>query len=142
MAGKLPSASEIVGKMLENARPAGKHWKGGLERARGTITSGMKASKDRYKQSMQDVISKDLWGKAIDKLTDDEIIAAATAVGDAAWLNGLTSREEKIKKAWEILAPRLQALKDKIGAMKNITDADREARMIENLREMRKLGSS
>jgi hypothetical protein len=113
-----------------------------MEGARGTIVSNMKRGKERWKVSMQDAIAKDLFGKAVDKLTDDEIINAAKAVGGSTWEQGLTSRQDKLQRAWEILLPKLKAHTDRINAMPNATDGDREKRMTENLRGMRALGAS
>ncbi len=141
MAGrKLQSTTDIVKKTLDRARQAPDTWLAGLQRASGTITSNMKAAAPRWKQAMMDAIAKDAWAKAIGPLTDDVVISAATKVGGQTWLNGLTSREDKLSAAWAILGPKLQAHMEKIGAMPNVTDADREKRMVENLHGMRTLG--
>lgn len=139
---KLPTPADITKKMLDRSRGAGQDWRAGLERSRGTITTNMKAAGGRWKQAMTDAISQDRWGKAVANLTDDQIISAALKVGDTAWLNGITSREDKILAAWNLLGPKLQAHIDKIAAMPNVTDGDREKRMVENLRGMKALGVS
>lgn len=141
MAGrKLPSGSDIVGKTLERARGATTAWEKGIQNAEGTIVSNMKAAGPRWKQAMQDAIARDAFLKGIASLTDAQVIASALKVGGNTWLNGLTNREDKLARAWQILQPKLQQHMDRIAAMPNVTDADREKRMLENLRGMRLLG--
>ncbi len=139
-ARKLASPTDIVNKTLERARTAPGAWEKGLQNASGTITSNMKAAGPRWKQAMQDAIAKDTWAKSIASLTDDQVISAALKVGGNTWLNGITSRQDKITAAWNVLGPKLQAHMDRIGGLPNVTDADREARMVANLRGMRMLG--
>lgn len=139
MGRKLAAPGDIVKKTLTRAAQAPATWEGGMQHAAGTITSAMKLAGPRFAASMQKVINEKLWDKAIAPLTDDVIIAAALKVGGNTWLNGLTTRESKLAAAWAILAPKLQAHMDRIAAMPNVTDADREARMVANLRGMRQL---
>jgi hypothetical protein len=140
MAGKLKSVEQIVKKMLDRTRGQGAEWEAGLDNARGTITSNMKAANPRYKAEMGKALSEDRWLKSLGNLTDDQIIAAAKKVGGSAWESGITSRDDKIRAAWQELLPRLQAHVDRIRAMPNVTDGDREKRMIENRRGMIALG--
>ncbi len=140
MAKKLATAENIVKKTLARAGQAPRDWEQGLQNASGTITSAMKQAGPRFAASMQKVITDKLWDKAVAPLTDEMIIAAALKVGGNTWLNGLTTREDKLLRAWQVLQPRLQTHVDKINAMPNVTEADRERRMVENLHGMRALG--
>lgn len=142
MARKLPDTSAIVQKTVQRAQNAPQAWLDGLTRARGTIVSGAKAADQKWKTAMQDAIARDAFGKGLANVTDDDVIAAATKVGGNAWLNGLTSRQDKLMKAWQVLGPKLQALMDKVHALPNVTPVDGENRMLENLRGMRKLRKS
>ncbi len=140
MGRKLAAPADIVKKTLSRAGQAPAAWEGGMRKAEGTITSNMKQAGPRFAASMQNVINNKLWDKSIAGLTDAAIIAAAVKVGGNTWLNGLTTREDKITAAWTVLAPKLQAHMDRIAQLPNVTDADREARMVANLRGMRQLG--
>jgi hypothetical protein len=137
---KLLSPEEWVNKMMSRAQGAGADWKSGLERARGTITSNMKKSAGRYKSEMQKSLAEDRWSKSIANLSDDQIIAAATAGGDSAWLAGLTNRTDKVRAALTRLHSKLQAHVDKINAMPAETDEQRKQKMLANLEGMKLIG--
>lgn len=139
-ARKLPSAEAIAKKMVDRTSGAGGAWESGMRGAAGSITSNMKAASKRYKDEMTKALAEGRWDKAIANLTDDQIIAAAIKTGGGGWETAISNKAEKVAAAWRILQPRLQAHMDKIAAMPNGSDAEREQRMVENLRGMRKLG--
>ena len=136
------SSADVVKKTLDRARGQGTAWEQGMSNASGTIVSNARAAAPRWKQAILDAIQGDRYLKGLGNVTDDQIITAAKKVGGAAWENGLTSREDKLRAAWDVLLPKLQSHVTRIKAMPNVTDADREKRMLENLRGMRQLGLS
>jgi hypothetical protein len=103
-------------------------------------TGNMKKAKTRYKTEVQASLAEDRWGKAIDRLTDEEIAAAAIAVGAGAFTQGISARAGKIRAAIAALQPKVQALKARLDAMAVDTDQQREAKMIEAKRGMQTIG--
>ena len=136
----VPDAASWAEKMLRRVAGAGPDWEKGVQNPSSSPVAGMKKAKTRWKNQMQAAIAGDFWGKAVDRLTDDEIVAGALAVGGGAFTNGIAARAQKVRDAIARLQPKVQALKAKLDAMPVDTDAQREAKMIEAKRGMEAIG--
>lgn len=134
------SASDWADKMLERVKGAGAAWERGIQNPSSSPTAGMKRAKGAWKNAMQAAITNDSWAKAVDKLSDEAIIAQAMKVGGGAFVAGITAREDKIRAAIQKLQPEIVALKAKLASMPIDTEGQREAVMLENLRGMRAIG--
>jgi len=69
----------------------------------------------------------------------DEWAAMAEILGADKLVDGVEKRRYKVERFVEKYQPALKAHLDVIDAMPDVTDADREKRMIENLRGLKKL---
>ena len=127
-------------KMLRNAANASQDWERGMQNPSASPTAQMKKAKTRYKTEMQTALTEDRWAKAIDKLSDEEIIAAAMKAGGGAFVTGLTNRSEKVLKAIQSLQPLVVSLKARLDGMPTDTDQQRETKMIEAKRGMQAIG--
>ena len=135
-------AASWAEKMLRNAGNAGADWEKGVANPSSSPVGGMKKAKTRYKTEMTASLNEDRWGKAVDQLTDEEISAAALAVGGSAFVAGINARSPKIRNAIAKLQPLVLALKQRLDAMPVDTDQQREAKMIEAKRGMQALGKT
>ena len=139
---RIASAAEIAAKMLERSATAGAAWEAGTQNPSASPTEQMKKAGPKWVAGVQNAITKKLWDKAVAKLTDEEIFTAARNVGGAAWQSGISTRADKIRRAYELLQPKLEAHLRKIDGMADTTPAEREAKMLANLRGMREIGES
>lgn len=137
---RLPSAADISTKMIERSRGATAAWEAGVQNPSKSPVEEMKKSGKKWELGVQNAIAKKLWDKAVAKLTDEEIATAAAKIGGATWAAGIANREDKIKRAFELFIPRLEALLRRIDALPTDTPEQREAKMVANLRGMRELG--
>jgi hypothetical protein len=134
------SATAWAEKMLRNAGNAASDWERGVANPSASPVAGMKKAKKRWANEMTAAITEDRWGKAIDRLTDEEIIKNALAVGGGAFTAGLNARKDKVAEAIARLQPEVSALKGRLDALPVDTDDQREKKMIEAKRGMQAIG--
>lgn len=139
---RLPPAGEVSQKMIDRSGQATAAWETGVANPSKSPTEEMKKSGKKYDLAIQESVRKQSWQKAVAKLTDEEIFSVAAKVGGGAWARGISNRADKIKRAYDVLFPKLEAHLRKIDAMATDTPEQREAKMVANLRGMRDLGSS
>lgn len=127
-------------KMLDRSANAGQDWLDGVKNpSRDPAQAAVKA-KEKWKNKMQEAIASDKWAKKMAKVNGAEIAAAAERAGPSAYTQGIANRSEKIMRVIQDLQPRVSAVQAKIAAMPDATDADREKRMLENMRAMKQIG--
>jgi hypothetical protein len=134
-------ASDITTKMLKNSGNAGQDWlQGVLNPSASFVAAGIKA-KEKHKTETQKALNEDRYAKGLAKVNIEDVIATINKVGVSAYTNGISAREPQIRAAFEKLVPLLREAKAKLDAMPVATDADREKKMLENLRLMREIGA-
>lgn len=94
----------------------------------------------RYKDSMQRVINEDLWEGGMALVNTTETMATITAGGSGVYSGGVARRKAKIRRTIEALREERLALCALIDGMDVTTEADRENKMIQNVRGMRAIG--
>lgn len=134
------SAERWTKKMLERAKAAGNDWVDGMQNPSADPKAAALAAKGKWKQKMTDAINNNNYEKGIQKYNPEDALATAMAVGASGYVAGITARESKIAKAIAILQPKVAALKNKIAAMPQDTDQQREARLLEARRGMIAIG--
>jgi len=136
----VPDAADWAKKMVDRAMASGDAWlQGTLHPTKEPLAAAI-ASNDRYKQRTLEALNEDRWVKAM-KATDEAMMyQIIEASGPGAYTGGVNSRRVKIEAAVGRLQPKVLALKRTIEGMANVSDADREARMIASLRGMREIG--
>lgn len=139
---RLASGADIAKKMLERSATSATAWEEGVQNPSASPTEQMKKSGPKWVAGVQNAITKKLWDKAVAKLTDEEIFTAARNVGGSAWSSGISTRADKIRRAFDVLQPKLEAHLRTIDAMPDTTPEQREQKMLANLRGMRAIGES
>lgn len=139
MAGVV-DASAWADKMLRKIGQSATDWENGVKNPSTSPVGGMRKAKGRYKDEMNKSLTEDRWGKAVDRLTDEVIIAGALAAGGGRFTSGVSSREPKIRAAIALLQPKVAALKTRLDGMPVDTDDQREKKMIEAKRGMQAIG--
>lgn len=102
------------------------------------IEAGIEAE-DKWAARIREAIEERRRAKALQATNMTEWFNYASQIGSGRLVEGVTKREAKVDrfvKAWQpILADHVS----KIDAMPAVTDADMEARMLENLRGLKAL---
>ena len=127
-------------KMIRKVGQSATDWENGVKNPSTSPVAAMRKAKGRFKDEMTKAIAEGRWDKAIDKLTDDQIIAGALAAGGGRFVQGITSREAKVRAAIAALQPKVAALKQRLDAMPVDNDQQREAKMLEAKRAMQAIG--
>lgn len=124
-------------KYLARTSAAGQDWADGIANTTKDIAANAVKAAPKYKANMMASLQNDTWAKRMSRVTTADIKAAVVAAGAGAYTGGISRRSSKIEKAFARVMPLIKANADKIQAMADITPADREARMLANLRGMR-----
>ena len=77
--------------------------------------------------------------KAMEKVTEDDWSKKVSTIGVDRFIPGVEANIDKINKFITGFQPKLQALQNSVRAMPEETDAQREARVLANLRGLKKL---
>lgn len=97
-------------------------------------------AKARYKDSMEEVIEKDLWAGGMELVDESETMRTIEKRGAGAYSSGVADRAEKIQRTVNELHGDRLALAIEIDAMDVSTDEAREAKMVANKRGLQGIG--
>lgn len=136
----VPSADKMVDKLIRNASRAGGDWLEGMQNPDDDPKEAAKRAAGKYQSNMDKALKEKRWEKGIDGRNLDEELATAAAVGQRNFEGSFDARKAKIGRKFAQLQPMIVAVKAKIRAMKQDTDADREQRAVEAIRGMREIG--
>ena len=138
----IKSGADMATDLINNAGQRGDAWmKGMANPSRDPIKAALD-SEAKYDNNTKKALAEKKWSKALAKVSHADIMKTVNKLGSSVFTTGLAAREDKVKAAFNELQPKLQAVSNAVQAMPNGTDADREARMVSNLKLMRKIGSS
>ncbi len=136
----VPSAADMAADLITNATNAASKWERKIQRPRASFKEAGLAAAGKHKQKTQEALADDRYAKGMRKVNEDEAIATALAVGGTGYTAGIRARESKIIRVFGELQPQFVALARSIRAMKQDTDADREARLLAARRGMIDIG--
>jgi hypothetical protein len=124
-------------KLTDRSGAAGQDWLDGVKNPiRDPVQAALKAE-GKWKAKMQDAITKGTWAKKMAKVDSAAMKATAERVGPGAYTQGIAARSDKILAAGARILPKIYAAADQVGAMPDTTEADRDARMMANVKAMR-----
>ena len=130
---------EAVKKMIGTLEAVGRdNYLRGIANPRKNPIEAAIAAEDKWRNKLQEAIKEDRRRKALSKVTMEEWAAMAEYGADKL-VDGVKARQYKVERFWKAWAPLLEDHLAKIDALPDKTDADRERRMIENLRGLKKL---
>jgi len=140
LAARILPPDEWVAKQLERTAAAGETWKERTLHPRKDPIAEAKKAAPKWKAKMQEAIQKDSFAKGLDAVDEDAMIETIEQTPPSVFTDGVRRRERKIKGKIEKLAPLLAANVESLDAMPDTTDAEREAKMLANLRNMKTIG--
>jgi len=97
------------------------------------------ASEAKYAEETRKAIDNQSRKKALEKTSMAEWSMYATTLGADKLVDGVVKREAKVQAFITAFQPMLMSHLGKVDAMSNVTDSDREGRMLENLRGLKAL---
>lgn len=137
---RLPTAEQWVGKQIRNLEAVGEqNYRDGITRPkRDPIQAGI-AGQGAYETKMRDPEVLRRRADQLRKTNMDEWAALAESIGAPNLVRGVTARRFKVERFVGAYQPKLEQHLRTVDSLPNITDADRERRMVENLRGLKKL---
>jgi len=103
-----------------------------------TIEEGIKAEK-KYAEQLKKAIAEERRAKALKVVTLDEWYGYTEEIGAPRLVEGVVKRKAEVDKFVTKWQPILLEHVKKIDAMPEVTDPERERRMLENLRGLKAL---
>jgi hypothetical protein len=137
---KVKSPDRWAKQQIENAVSAANDWLDGVKNPSRNPIEAALDKKDKWVDRLQTAIKDGKWEKNLKKVSHAEIVAVAEKLGSGVYSNGVSAREDKIKKRVGELQPLVQAVSDTIQAMPDKTDADREKRLVSARKLMIEVG--
>jgi hypothetical protein len=140
LGARVLTADKWKDKMIKRATAAGEDWLNGvLNPSRNPREAAIKANAKR-KDKLAKAEADEKWLKAMNAVDEEATIDTIKKVGSSGFVAGIQAREAKITKKIEKLQPLIASVAATIDAMPDATEANREARMLTNLKLMREVG--
>lgn len=124
-----------VRKQIDRVSVAGDDYKAGVESVTEAPTVKAAAKKDKYLENVRAKV--DYWEKRLRAVSLDEWKKATLEKADR-FADGVAKAEDKIRAFVSAWQPILAEIQRAVRALPDRTDADREKRMIENVRRLKK----
>ena len=137
---RLIPASEWLAKQIGNLQAVGEtNYRSGITRPKKDPIAAGIAAQPAYEAAMRDpnVLARRVSG--LRRTNMEEWVSMAERVGAARLVQGVVERQYKVERFLQGYVPKLLSHLGRIDALPNVTDADRERRMVENLKGLRAL---
>jgi len=134
------SPDEWVKRQLETLRSVGRtNYLQGIASPKADPIERGKETEGKFAEAMRKAIEEERRKKGLEKTSMAEWYKYAHDIGADKLVDGVLKREAKVKAFVSSWHPLLTELLAKIDALPEETDADREQRMLENLRGLKAL---
>lgn len=130
-------AGRTADKQVRRALSSVEDYQAGISNPQRDPAKAALASNAKRVAKLQESIAKQTWEKAMSKVTQADWTAATLRVGPARYSDGVDAARGKVADFWNKATPKFQQIQNEINALPNATEADREKRMLENLKRMR-----
>lgn len=136
---RIPSGADIATKQIANAKNAGAAWLKGMNNPKKDPPKAALLANDKRINNLKKSFEDKSWEKAMEKMDFSTAIATVNALGSSVFTEGIAKREPKIRAAYERLQPLLLAHVQRMDVLPTGTEAEREAKMLANVRGMREI---
>jgi hypothetical protein len=139
---RIPSPETLAARQIKGVKDNKEKWLEGVTHPKKNFKEEAlkQKSRDRYKDSMEKVLSEDRWAGGMENVNESEAIATVERLGADHYAKAVEAREAKILRVAKELDSDRLALASHIDGMDSATDADREAKMIANKRGLQAIG--
>lgn len=131
-------ATKKAKKWASRVQGAGQDFADGVDAVQSAPGEAAAAKEATFKQRVNQSIDDGTWRNNVSSVTLGDWKAAAKQ-GQSAFTSGATKGQPKMQKYLQAAAPVYEQIRAEIQSMPNATDADREARMLRNMRLMKQL---
>lgn len=130
-------AGSIAGKQVRRAVAATDDFSAGVSAPEKNPIAAAIAKNDKRIAKLQESIKNRTWETAMGKITQDDWQRKTAGLGARRYAEGVQENADKVNKFWTGWQPKLQAAQTAVNAMPDATDANREAKMVENVRKLK-----
>lgn len=134
------SPEDWAADQVKNAAAAAGKWEKNVLRPRRDPLAAAIAAAPKRAEKVRQALEEKKWEKAMANVDEDLMYSIIKKRGAAAYRSGVEDRKEKVLARVKELQPLVTALKLEIQAMPDVTDADREARLLAARRGMIAIG--
>lgn len=132
-----PSAASVFSKWQTNSRNSADAYVEGVQNTDKDIVGLAVAAIPRMKTNIIAAIDSGRVANGLRKVGNDGIKQAVALKGKVAFTNGVDGAQTKFEASFTPLLAYIDGVKRTVSAMPNLTDADRDARMLKNVQLMR-----
>jgi len=133
-------ATEWASKQISRATAAADEWARRVMRPWKLPTEAALAAKNKRKNKLEEAERLGKWEKAMAKVDVDEMYKTIEKVGASGFRRGIEARDHKVERVVKELQPMVAALSESIQAMPEVTDIDREKRLLAARKGMIEIG--
>ncbi len=132
-----PDAQTVLTKWKARTTQASQDYVDGVQNTDKDIVGLAIAAIPRMRQNVIAAIDSGKVANGLRSVGTAGVKAAVAAKGGAAFSNGVAAADEKFLAKFTPLLAYIDGVKRTIGSMPNVTDADRDQRMLRNVQLMR-----
>lgn len=137
---RLPTATQWRDKQIGNLQAVGQtNYAAGITRPKKDPIAAGVAAQAKYEAEMRKPEVLKRRETELKKTSMDEWASMAERIGAGRLVEGVTQRVYKVERFLTGYVPKLESHLRTVDALPDVTDADRERRMLENLRGLKKL---
>jgi hypothetical protein len=129
--------AQIAEKQVRRTVEAVEDYRTGVANPRRNPIDAALAAEAKYKAKMAESLSKGLWAAALRGTPKDSASSKAASVGAERLAQGVQASADKISRFQNNFAPLRENVRRSVEGLPENTDAEREARMLANVRGMR-----
>lgn len=138
----LPNAQQVAQRWQQRTSAAAQDYAAGVANTDKDPTALAIAAGPRYLQNVQAAFNSGKWANGLRRVGKAGWQEAVAAKGASNFSTGVNAAEAKVAQAFAPLLAFEQNLLNTVGSMPNVTDADRENRMLAWVRGMRTYSKS
>lgn len=133
----VPNAQEVATKWAQRTSAAAPDYARGVAQTDKDPTALAIAAGPRYLKNVQDAFNSGKWANGLRKVGKAGWQAAVAAKGESNFSTGVQAAQQKVADAFAPLLAFESSLLQNVSSMPNVTDNDREQRMLTWVRGMR-----
>lgn len=133
----IATAQEVAAKWKQRTAAAAQDYADGVAKTDKDPTALAIAAGPRLLQNFTQAFNSGKWANGLRRTGKQGWQAAVAAKGATNFSNGVNAAEQKVAEAFGSLLAFEQNLLNQVGSMPNVTDTDRENRMLAWVRGMR-----
>lgn len=137
---RVVSAADWAEDQVTAAKNKAAKWLERSRRPKKVPSTAALAAKGKYRNKLEEALAGGYWEAAMGRVDEDLRMLIIEAVGATGFSQGIERHKPKVVARVKELQPLVLALAQEIDAMPQVTDDEREARMLAAKRGMQRIG--